>query len=408
MKKQRREKRNVLYSLLLLTALLALLLLCAAVGLARTGIPKQLPIVNIVSESVGMPPVPQDAGYAVSPASYQEQMNVLTIPGHYDQQIDRVTFNMDIVADAVRAEGRAFTAKARMQKVNFEKAFQLFFQAIGQYDTYMYDETNEYGEMVSSMTYVSPKETTLSYGPQSCQFEYMCRTLMPYVLNAFIPFQDERYNADQYSTQEQLTFMTREKAYQKIENALKEIDVEIETRFNGYALDHKKMQSQEYHTNFDGEIDRSQYKPQWSQADDCYYFCIHQTIHGTPLYHVYSNLFTDVSDSNAPIQAVVSEEGIEYLNIEKIFEIYDEESILALADLDTIAKTVANKYNQVLGTSSYEITKAELFYYVDLSSGMGEYDVRPVWILTGSENSSQGQKAVQIIIDAQTAEERLP
>ena len=46
-----------------------------------------------------------------------------------------------------------------------------------------------------------------------------------------------------------------------------------------------------------------------------------------------------------------------------------------------------------------------MYYYVDLSSGMGTYDVKPVWILEGNE---KGGKNIQIILDAQTAEEILP
>lgn len=175
----------------------------------------------------------------------------------------------------------------------------------------------------------------------------------------------------------------------------------METDYTGYALDYETMQSQEYHEDMDGHIDKSQYKPQWSDADDCYYFYINQIYRGLPLYHVYNQVFGDAGDINAPIQAVVSGEGIEWLNIEKVFTLSDEQGGVFLADMDAVVKTAADKYNQIPGDVTYEMTKAELYYYVDLSSGMGIYDVKPVWILSGSET---GGKAIQIIIDAQTAE----
>lgn len=93
------------------------------------------------------------------------------------------------------------------------------------------------------------------------------------------------------------------------------------------------------------------------------------------------------------------------LNIDKVFAVSGEESHVALADMDAIVKTCADKYNQLLGDSTYEIAKAQLYYYVDLSSGMGTYDVKPVWVLTGKEKDG---KNIQVFVDAQTAEEILP
>lgn len=169
----------------------------------------------------------------------------------------------------------------------------LFFSDIKAYDTYDYEEEDEYGKAAHQVTYVSPEETTFSYGPQSSKFDYMERDLMPYVLNAFVPFQDERYNADLYSTETQLSFMTREEAFDEIQNTLKESGIGIDAAYICYALDHETMQSQEYHEDMDGNIDKSQYKTQWLGEDDCYYFYINQIYKGLPLYHVCNNVFAD-------------------------------------------------------------------------------------------------------------------
>lgn len=82
---------------------------------------------------------------------------------------------MDIVVNGDLTEGSVVTAKAQMQKVNQEKAFELFFSDIAAYDTYDYEEEDEYGKMAHSVTYVSPEETTLSFGPVSSKLEYMER-----------------------------------------------------------------------------------------------------------------------------------------------------------------------------------------------------------------------------------------
>lgn len=339
------------------------------------------------------------------PDTEQGENGVITFPENFSETIGNVTFSMDVIVNADLAEDSVVTAKAQMQKVNQEKAFQLFFGDIAAYDTYDYEEKDEYGKTAHSVTYVGPEETTLSYGPWSSKLEYMERDLMPAVLNAFVPFEDDRYNADLYSRSAQLSFKTREEAFETVQKTLQAVDIDAETDYTGYALDYETMRSQEYYEDMDGHIDKSRYKSQWSDADDCYYFYINQIYRGLPLYHVYNQVFGDAGNINAPIQAVVSGGGIEWLNIEKVFALSAEQGGVLLADMDAVVKTAAEKYNQVLGDTAYEVTKAELYYYVDLSSGKGVYDVRPAWILSGCQKNG---KKIQIVIDAQTAEEILP
>lgn len=329
----------------------------------------------------------------------------IAFPEHFSETIGNVTFNMDIVVNGDLTEGSVVTAKAQMQKVSQEKALELFFSDIATYDTYDYEEEDEYGKMAHSVTYVSPEETTLTFGPVSSKLEYMERDLMPAVRNTFVTFKDNRYNADLYSTEGHLSFMTREEAFATVQKTLQALDINMETDYTGYALDYETMQTQEYYEDMDGNIDKSQYKAQWSGADDCYYFYIDQIYRGLPLYHVYNKVFGDAGEIHAPVQAVVSAEGIEYFEIEKVFAVSEEKGGVSLADMDMIVKTAADKFNQVLGDTAYEITKVQLYYYVDLSSGMGIYDVSPAWILSGSEKDG---KKMQMIIDAQTAEEILP
>lgn len=385
-------KKGMLYLMLIFTGLSLSLSGCGKAEQERETEPDAGP-----EESDLVQGTEQDAGPGESKGT--------AFPENISETIGNVTFSMDIVVKADLAENPVVTAKAQMQKVNQEKAFQLFFSDITAYATYDYEEEDEYGKAAHQVIYVSPEETRLQYGPQSSNLEYMETDLMPAVLNTFVPFEDERYNADLYSTDAQLSFQTRGEAFETIQNVLQELEIEMETDYTGYALDYETMQSQEYYEDMDGQVDRSRYKAQWSDEDDCYYFYLNQIYRGLPLYHVQHQIFEEAGDMTAPIQAVVSGEGIEWMKIEKVFALSDEQDGVSLADMDVVVKTAADKYNQVSGDASYEVTKAELYYYVDLSSGMGIYDVKPVWILTGNE---KGGKTIQMIIDAQTAEEILP
>ena len=86
----------------------------------------------------------------------------------------------------------------------------------------------------------------------------------------------------------------------------------------------------------------------------------------------------------------------------------DKKEVESLVSFDEVVATVSNKYNQILGTGTYEITSAELYYFVDLSSGAGAYKVYPCWILKGTEVKSDGTSNIQMIINAQTGEEIIP
>lgn len=370
---------------------------CGKAGQGQEANPEEIPAGNLRTESEQK----QDA----EPGAAMEGAYTADFPVRISETIGNVTFDMDVIAGADLTDDSVVTAKAQMQKVNREKAFDLFFSHISEYDTYDYEEEDEYGKPSHQVTYVGPGETMLAYGPRSSKFEYREGDLMPYVQNSFVPFQDERYNADLYNTETQLPFMTREDAFGTVQNALKQMGIEIEASYTGYALDHETMQSQEHHEDMDGNPDSSQNKARWSEEDDCYYFYIRQTFRGLPLYYVYNQEFADAVEIDTPVQAVVSGEGIEWLSIENVFAVSEEQGGVSLADMDSVVKTAADKYNQILGDAAYEVTKAQLYYYVDLASGTGTYDMKPAWILTGSE---QGGKDIQIIIDARTAEEILP
>ena len=154
-----------------------------------------------------------------------------------ENTIENVSFDMDIVIDADLSEETPVIAKARMKKADAGQAFDLLFSDSDTYDTYEYEEKDEYGNKVKTGTYVSPEETTLSYGPVSSQMTYMRRTSMRYIRSAFVlDEEDERYNADLFSKEGQLSFMDRKDALQIVSDALTKINMQFEYDSAGYAV----------------------------------------------------------------------------------------------------------------------------------------------------------------------------
>ena len=330
-------------------------------------------------------------------------------PHNFVYEDGNVKFNCKVDIDADLKKEKVYTATANQCEINVDNAFNELYSQIADYDTYEYEEKNEYGNTVKTATYVDKNETTFSYGPMTSKLSFMKRDKMPYILSAFrLDESYGDYNADIYSTENQLEFATKEEIYTNLTTLFEKINAPTEYNYKAYALDHEILKSQEKHEDMDGNDDKSSYKAEWSSADDSYYFVMRQCYEKLPVYHVYADIFSMETDINTPVQAVVSTEGLESLDIEKIFSFSEKKEVERLVSFDEVAATVSNKYNQISGTGTYEITSAGLYYYVDLSSGSGTYKMYPCWILKGTEVKSDATSNIQVIINAQTGEEIIP
>lgn len=330
-------------------------------------------------------------------------------PESFEYEDGNLQFNCKVNINADLKTAKVYTATANQCKINVDNAFNELYSQIVNYDIYEYEQKNEYGENVKTATYVDKNETYFSFGPMSSQLSFMKMDKMPYINSAFrLDEEYEDYNADTYSTDNQLMFATREETYTNLMTLFEKIGAPTEYRYKAYALDYNTLKSEEKHEDMDGNIDSSSYKEEWSSADDSYYFVLRQCFEELPCYHIYADVFLMESDMNTPVQAVISAEGIESLDIEKIFSFSDKEIVTSMLSFDEVAKAVAYKYNQILGSGTYEIATAELYYYIDLSSGTGVYNVYPCWILKGKELQTDKTSNIQIIINAQTGEEILP
>lgn len=335
----------------------------------------------------------------------------IEFPETYAAETDNVRFDCAVTAGSNEAGAplHVYTATARLKKVDHNRAFELLYSDVTGYDTYAYTEENECGESVETAIYVNKAETMFSFGPKSSQLSYSRRDLMPYVLGAFRLDESEAdYNAVRYSLDGQLGFKDRESICSEISDLLKDINAGDDYAYTVYALDHQTMRQEEYHGSIDGGVDRSQYKPDWTADDDCYYAVLRQRLDGIPVYHVFAGLFPALSDSNAPVSVLLSANGVEYLDIEMIFEFSDLAPVPSLAEFEDAAQAVTQKYGGVLGGGAYFFKSAELNYYVDLNSGKGTYSVRPCWIFKGIESNGGAEKPVQVILDAATCEEIVP
>ena len=311
-------------------------------------------------------------------------------PEKLNMEIERVKFDAEVLTHSSE-NMKVKSYKVAVKKFDKEKFKEKFLKGIEVAETINYKDADSYH---------GTKEEYLSVSPSRIFFY---KNLYLYVDNTFSLFEDDR-NAELYMKDIDFDFASRDEAKESI---LKELDslgagLGSEYFLNMYSLDYETMKENEEVLDMDDGIDKSAYKPNWSSKDNCYYLCIRQSVNGIPVGHKYSDVDADINEYNSPIQLLYSSSGIEFLNIDRMFDFYDKNEEVVLADMDKVSACIAKKYNDILNEATYSVNKLEL-HYICVKESESEYKVYPAWVVTMSEIGDD--TPFQMIIDAQTAKE---
>ena len=340
--------------------------------------------------------------------SSDNMASTASVPTEYKNIDGKVTFDGEISYCSL---DNLCCYNASLQKIDTAQVEEDLLQEAGDYDSYPYTMQDEYGNANDVTFYANTYNGFyLSSGPSSSNFYYLSGdcNFSNYAAAFRIEKKFDDYNADKFSTQEDLPFESRQEAYSQIGDFLKALGFDSDFEYVSYSLDHSTLQNEEVHYDMDGNIDPSENKDQWTQEDDCYYVALRQIFNGVPIYYPYVSTFVNEDVENYPINAMVNENGIFSLNIDQVFEFADEEKIDSVVEFDTVFDAVSDKFNDILGDSTYVFDLAELVYYVDLSSDDGTYEAYPIWIIKGKEISGDNESEIQVFIDAQTGDEIIP
>lgn len=313
------------------------------------------------------------------------------IPDSYEKENDSVSFKADVVvASEVREKGLQ-RLTASLQKPNPEKVLECLMGNT---------EVKEKNEEENNYWYVGANDESLTINNTSIGF---ANKFYVYVSNAFRLQQGySDYNADKYDLDKDLEFASRQQAFDDIRQTLKTMGIEAGDQYKCYVLEHSTLQSEEYAMDMNGNVDQASYKESWTQDDDSYYFVINQEYDDTPAYHVFYDNFPLVADENAPIQVLYNKDGIQFLQVEKMFRFEEQEGNYELKPFEEIAGVLETKYGMLLNGSTYFVNRATLYYMAN-KTGEGQYEVIPVWIFYTVD--SESGKVLQDIINAQTGEE---
>lgn len=315
----------------------------------------------------------------------------IEIPERYDKEAENVSFKTDInVSENVRENGLQ-KLSATVQKPDPAKVF----------DCLMGDtEIREKNEEDNNYWYEGVNNEILTINHTSIGFS---TNFYVYVSNAFRLQQGySDYNADKYELDKDLEFASRQEAFENIRQALETMGIDIEEQYKCYVLEHSMLQSEEYAMDINGNVDQTVYKDSWTQDDDSYYFVINQKYDDTPAYHVFYDNFPLAADENAPVQVLYNKDGIQFLQLEKVFAFTEQESNYDLKPFEEIAEVIETKYGMLLDGSTYSVNQATL-YYMENKVNDEQYEVIPVWIFN-TEDKETG-KTLQDIVNAETGKE---
>lgn len=315
----------------------------------------------------------------------------IEIPERYDKEAENVSFKTDInVSENVRENGLR-KLSATIQKPDPVKVFNCLMG-----DT----EIRAKNEEDNNYWYEGVNNEILTINNTSIGFS---TDFYVYVSNAFRLQQGySDYNADKYKLDKDLEFASRQDAFEDIRQALTAMGIDIEEQYTCYVLEHSMLQSEEYAMDINGNVDQTVYKDSWTKDDDSYYFAINQKFDDTPAYHVFYDNFPLAADENAPIQVLYNKNGIQFLQLEKVFAFTEQESNYDLKPFEEIAEVIETKYGMLLDGSTYSVNQATL-YYMENKVNDEQYEVIPVWIFN-TEDKETG-KTLQDIVNAETGKE---
>ena len=153
-----------------------------------------------------------------------------------------------------------------------------------------------------------------------------------------------------------------------------------------YSFSYKQMEKQQElmeQAIENGELLKPQkiQKYEWSKADDCFLLFFQGYLNGVPVLCNEINRQDDLYIPSSKIQAVITKEGIQYLQAVNHYAIREKEPV-SLAEKDIILETLRNKYDLAIA-EPITLNQMKLIYY-PMTTGRNETghwmcDMIPAW-----------------------------
>ena len=314
-------------------------------------------------------------------------------PASYSYSSKKVFFNMDIKKPSNLTSQSLKKCTINIQKYNTGDAYKNLFFGKKIVDKDLDSKDKQYG------WYKSKTGETLEVTETSIMFS------TPFYSNILQCF-DSKADQDKFETNKSLEGLSVTKAFNRIYNLLNTIGIDIgkDCDYKWYCLPHNKLEKNEYAIDKNGTLDSEAYKTEWTKNDDSYYFIIYQSCQGLKIHTFYGHGIMLMDDDTAPLQAIYSRKGIQFIDFTRAFTMKQEKEKYILKSWSEIAKILIKRYEQILDENIYFFDNAEIVFLVKEKAD--NYELRPAWIINGRQQEKKSQESTnfQTAIDAETGE----
>lgn len=332
--------------------------------------------------------------------SSQEDAANMEIPDVYERESDNIVFKAAVSASDEAKSGYLSLPRIQLQLLEEERVVDEMMKNTSITEKKREELLGSDGKTSTAVYYTGNNQEILNV--QSYRADYHTAFYRNYLAHAF----DLERNAEKFSGDKELSFMSTKEAWGKVQLMLESMQIKLENPvYKYYALDSATLASEEYVIDMDGNIDKDAYKPSWTEEDEGYYFCIWQSYEGIKIHCPNIEFIDKYADFNAPIQVLVNPKEVSYLSLGRTFVIDSTGHKKELLDLDKISDTLIQKLSMIITDAKYTVDTMELCYY-PYKIQDEEYEMTATWILDILEELPSGESSrFQMAIDAFTAEE---
>ena len=298
-------------------------------------------------------------------------------PERFEETIDGVCFDMDVRISKEADMENLHRTSATLQRPDIEKAKAVF--AAGRT---VVEEQNDTGSGEDGIEYPCYRadydDDTFLY--ISSNLTYSHTPVFEKINGAFRLYSHN--NTERYAKDTVLEAGDPQMQFENVLKSIRDAGYQLEdVTYDYFALDHETMAEEFMLLDKTGETVSTE-GISWGVEDDCYFYTAVQLQEGLPIYFG-SQDFPEDEEGNRPIHALCSANGIERLDVSRLYSFSEPGEAVSLLDLDTIVQTVSKKYGDIVGPS-YTVKRAEL-YKMPVKTADSTYDVKIVWLFEVQE-----------------------
>lgn len=328
-------------------------------------------------------------------------------PAHYEKEVSSL-FRFDVEVDAPANAQPYQAATAKLLALDAEAITASLGKDSALPEPVIYDSYRIYDGTAAPITVYDNSTLYLAISDNDFSFDY---PFVSYIYNSFIPYTSvEEYNANLYSTEDDLDFDNRADAWEKVKHSMKELGIDLSEAAPRitYALDAETLQQEESCIDVDGNEVPEERNPAWSKDQEGYYYYISQYYRELPVY-AWTSLNGD-SIIDVPLTIYQTVHGLSMITLSHWFEIQPGEAAAPFAEFEDIMRVLEERYSGTLQTNPLTVTSARLYAFPMATRERGVYSLEPVWVCTLEEYYADlGEDAYTILhyvpIHAITAEE---